>query len=682
MPIYNVKKNIFFFFSLIVILGLSIISSSIQAGSLEVKYPQIGGNTINNISVTFPQYISYIAKLSLWISLAALFVIFAIASVRYITSTGNPPIMKDAKNQMIAALLGLGVVLSSYVILYTVNPELVRLRFNSAQIPKISTGTISITSLSALHNYNVVPVGQLVKEGIYGRHAMITASTTLNQLQKIIVKPKGVSIPDIDDIKNKIKNFPWDDCMNDCYGHTRGCCLEYDYSSSPPQCKRPNPTHYCQFGCTAECQGKKDDLIPCPLNFRSLELIEKIDGMIASVAAQCKCGSPTSGCCQCHGDRCSSCCDSETGGCGPNAGVTGCNTQPIGCPDAKCDTTTIKILVGLLNCAEGNTAIDVNELDKLRVRGAIDPKFPNPPLHTSKRFENGPDNIKKGLLQAQDIISNYNVTNYNSVLGVIESYGIESVSTTPLVDWMKPLWVKNKSDPLSFYINAGSYDPNYIPPYNPPNPPITTGNCSQNNGKEINDKGIKMTFFCQCPDPWGSLAIGSDSCRAQPYNQTMCRYGCVVTSLDMILKYYGIPGMTDPREALNTFKNNGCISIDDTCSSENGNLYWRPLDTYLKKHSHKLTSLPNSSLSDLKTKYFDNKTPILAYCTSFGGIDPNFGGNGGLHFIVLRGYETSVWGPEHSIVYIADPGWGNTSMTEAQYDEFGCQPDYIIENSP
>lgn len=47
--------------------------------------------------------------------------------IRYILSAGNPSALADAKSQMLSALIGIALLLSSYVILNEINPELVNL---------------------------------------------------------------------------------------------------------------------------------------------------------------------------------------------------------------------------------------------------------------------------------------------------------------------------------------------------------------------------------------------------------------------------------------------------------------------------------------------------------------------------------------------------------------------------
>jgi len=640
--IANKTKNKKFIFFLTLILDVFIVVFFVQGagGKLEVNYPSIGGTTLNRSS-TFPQYVAYIAKFSVWISLAIIFVVLAIAAIRYITSVGNPPVMKDAKNQIIAAFIGLGVVMASYLVLYTVNPELVRLKFGKVRVPQINYSSSSPVSQSALYNYKVVPVGQIVKEGIYGRDAMITASSTLNRLQRLIVKPKGIDIDAIvKGARSGAASF-MPRCMSFCskYMHWR----------------------FIPGGCENFCQRQAQDLIQCP-NCRSLELMEEIDEKIAEVASECRCEDPNKKCCECQGSLCDSCCHSETGKCGPT--IKGCDTQPVACPEAHCDTTTIKILTTLLGITEGNTEADLNELDKLRVHGAPDPKFYKPPLHITPRFENGPANVMQGLLQAKNLISNSNASNYNSILGLLESYGVKNVSITPLEFWMTPFWLKDKSDPLSFYVDANASDIHYVPPYHPV-PPVG-GKCSTNNGQVTNDKGIKMTLYCQGSNGWANLPIGAEACTGD----TMASQGCTITSLSMIFNYLHISGNSNPGETLDTLKRNNCIIEDPNgCGSgDNGYMRWGKVRDYLESKGYKLIST-SGSLDDLKTKYFGNGIPVLAYCTNFN--------NGHRHYIVLRGYEKGTMAKNK--VYISDPGWGNTVITEKQYDDFSCSPQYVVK---
>lgn len=83
-----------------------------------------GGNT----SVTdLPDYISKIYIFAMGtVGIAALFAL-VLGGVQYITSTVIEQ-KADAKDRIIKALIGLAIALGSYLILYTINPDLVSLK--------------------------------------------------------------------------------------------------------------------------------------------------------------------------------------------------------------------------------------------------------------------------------------------------------------------------------------------------------------------------------------------------------------------------------------------------------------------------------------------------------------------------------------------------------------------------
>src|SRR3989338_1837478 len=58
------------------------------------------------------------------------------AGVKWLTSAGNPERISDAKHKISNALIGLVLVLNSYVILNTVNPDLVKLKLPPIKIPR------------------------------------------------------------------------------------------------------------------------------------------------------------------------------------------------------------------------------------------------------------------------------------------------------------------------------------------------------------------------------------------------------------------------------------------------------------------------------------------------------------------------------------------------------------------
>lgn len=98
------------------------------SAALEYKLMEgIPGFAQANSSVDFPAYIMAIYKFGLWtIGLAALLMIM-IGGFMYITSAGNNSQTGKAKGIITDAIAGLLLALVSYLLLYTINPDLVKI---------------------------------------------------------------------------------------------------------------------------------------------------------------------------------------------------------------------------------------------------------------------------------------------------------------------------------------------------------------------------------------------------------------------------------------------------------------------------------------------------------------------------------------------------------------------------
>ena len=74
-----------------------------------------------------PQFIYYSFEFAIIIAGLIAFGVLVFAGFRYMTSTGNPTTMADARSQILAAFLGLVILLGSWLILYTIDPHLVKI---------------------------------------------------------------------------------------------------------------------------------------------------------------------------------------------------------------------------------------------------------------------------------------------------------------------------------------------------------------------------------------------------------------------------------------------------------------------------------------------------------------------------------------------------------------------------
>lgn len=98
-----------------------------EARKLEVNYPKLPGLEPLTDSTTLPDLILYIFNLSILMGGLIAFGAIIFAGFLFLTSGANPGLRLKAKTRLQQVLLGIVVLLSSYLILNTINPELVLL---------------------------------------------------------------------------------------------------------------------------------------------------------------------------------------------------------------------------------------------------------------------------------------------------------------------------------------------------------------------------------------------------------------------------------------------------------------------------------------------------------------------------------------------------------------------------
>ncbi len=120
------KPNKFLFLLVVTFFLFSFLGSFVFAEErgLEVEYPEVGGEKIST-STTISEYTLYIFKLSLIIAAIAAFTVLTYGGIRYLISFNNPGVMKDARIWISSGVIGLLIILASYLILTTINPEII-----------------------------------------------------------------------------------------------------------------------------------------------------------------------------------------------------------------------------------------------------------------------------------------------------------------------------------------------------------------------------------------------------------------------------------------------------------------------------------------------------------------------------------------------------------------------------
>ncbi len=96
--------------------------------------PGVGATNPLSSSVSLSAYLQWLFAFSISVAGVAAVMVIAISGIAYMVSYGNPGKMESAKERITQALLGLLLVVSAWLILYTINPDLVK---NSLTIPDI-----------------------------------------------------------------------------------------------------------------------------------------------------------------------------------------------------------------------------------------------------------------------------------------------------------------------------------------------------------------------------------------------------------------------------------------------------------------------------------------------------------------------------------------------------------------
>ncbi|MFA5714155.1 MAG: hypothetical protein WC998_00260 [Candidatus Paceibacterota bacterium] len=130
--------------------------------------------------MTFADYIIYIFNLGVAMGAVLAFIVIAYSGINILSSSGNPSAKQEAKKKIISALLGLAVLLVSYVLLTTINPDLVALKNVSlvgvhVDIP-ILTPEVK-KEVKETITFQELPIGTLVESILSGN------SSTKNALE-------------------------------------------------------------------------------------------------------------------------------------------------------------------------------------------------------------------------------------------------------------------------------------------------------------------------------------------------------------------------------------------------------------------------------------------------------------------------------------------------------------------
>ena len=125
----NYSEGLKLLFIGIILLGFFTGGLALGQG-LEVDYPAIPGAPPPSETTLLPEYIKYLYNFSIVIAGLIAFFSLVYGGFRYLISAGQPLAMADARSQITAGVIGLAIILASFLLLITINPQLTILKLD------------------------------------------------------------------------------------------------------------------------------------------------------------------------------------------------------------------------------------------------------------------------------------------------------------------------------------------------------------------------------------------------------------------------------------------------------------------------------------------------------------------------------------------------------------------------
>lgn len=153
----KIKNYLISFFVLISIFSFIGVCRADSARPLEVPLPGVGDAKEITTTPLLPDYIKYIFTAAVGISGLIAFVMLTWGGIEHLMAAGNTSKMGEAKDRMFSAFIGIGILLSSYIILRTIDPRLVFINPEAGYdgISDIPMGGVSVCEKGTTNCQNI-----------------------------------------------------------------------------------------------------------------------------------------------------------------------------------------------------------------------------------------------------------------------------------------------------------------------------------------------------------------------------------------------------------------------------------------------------------------------------------------------------------------------------------------------
>ncbi len=193
----NSKKILFLTFSLLLLFSIIVPFCAQAVESLENTYPSVPGQESITVSSGLPEYVKYIFSFAIAFSGILFFFILIKGGFLYYTSLGKPAQILEAKENLKSSILGIIILLSSYLILFTINPELVNLSFPPLNLfdNPLANHYIEVEPENASIISQSLPLGRSIKDGVWNQEYVNKTKEVLDNLENFLKQKITVNDP-------------------------------------------------------------------------------------------------------------------------------------------------------------------------------------------------------------------------------------------------------------------------------------------------------------------------------------------------------------------------------------------------------------------------------------------------------------------------------------------------------
>ncbi|MFA5249285.1 MAG: C39 family peptidase [Candidatus Paceibacterota bacterium] len=208
------KKSKILFDFLLVFAGLFCFST--LASALEIDYPPLPGVAVPTEGTSLTGYVTYIFRLIVFLCGIITFGVLIRGGISYLTAGSNPAGKKAAKEHITAGVIGVAIVLASWLGLSAINAAIVRVSFNKETTPLSKLAEVEVPDPSKLV-LTQIPLGVMLEEGLIGQKADARLTTLKDDTEEI--RKKAESLKNLnDELKDIVDSYKCGDskCPGAC----------------------------------------------------------------------------------------------------------------------------------------------------------------------------------------------------------------------------------------------------------------------------------------------------------------------------------------------------------------------------------------------------------------------------------------------------------------------------------